>query len=232
MVSNHGIANIHSIRSPDSTHASASFGISSVRRRFVHDMLPNFTRHLSPMPRLHFVTLGIGCPSPSVAASLRLLAPSSAHFPEKIMENTFSIASPSDFRTSFSRAHDSSKLSSSASVSIESVKLLHPAKKPAQPRKPQPHVRTNQNRKQTQKRQKPPPNKTPSCATPKQTPETPRKPNPETPGNHTIIYLQKHPGNPLLPLTPTILLAEKERTKQPDYPCLRFRLKSRSLPHK
>ena len=51
MVSNHGIANIHSIRSPDSTHASASFGISSVRRRFVHDMLPNFTRHLSPMPQ-------------------------------------------------------------------------------------------------------------------------------------------------------------------------------------
>ena len=108
----------------------------------------------------------------------------------------------------------------------------HPAKNPHSPEKPHPHVRTNQNRKQTPKRQKPPPNKTPSCATPKQTPETPRKPNPETPGNHTIIYLQKHPGNPLLPLTPTILLAEKERTKQPDYPCLRFRLKSRSLPHK
>ena len=72
MVSNHGIANIHSIRSPDSTHASASFGISSVRRRFVHDMLPNFTRHLSPMPRLHFVTLGIGCPSPSVVSRIRL----------------------------------------------------------------------------------------------------------------------------------------------------------------
>ena len=107
-----------------------------------------------------------------------------------------------------------------------------PQKNPHSPEKPQPHVRTNQNRKQTPKRQKPPPNKTPSCATPKQTPETPRKPNPETPGNHTIIYLQKHPGNPLLPLTPTILLAEKERTKQPDYPCLRFRLKSRSLPHK
>ena len=28
----------------------ASFGISSVRRRFVHDMLPNITRHQSPMP--------------------------------------------------------------------------------------------------------------------------------------------------------------------------------------
>ena len=35
-------------------------------------MLPNFTRHLSPMPRLHFVTLGIGCPSPSVASRFRL----------------------------------------------------------------------------------------------------------------------------------------------------------------
>ena len=64
---------------PDSTHASVNLGISSVRRRSVHDMLPNFTRHLSPMPRLHFVTLGIGCPSPSVAESLRLLAHSSAH---------------------------------------------------------------------------------------------------------------------------------------------------------
>ena len=72
MVSNHGIANIHSIRSPDSTHASVNLGISSVRRRFVHDMLPNFTRHLSPMPRLHFVTLGIGCPSPSVVSRIRL----------------------------------------------------------------------------------------------------------------------------------------------------------------
>ena len=72
MVSNHGIANIHSVRSTDSTHASASLGISSVRRRFVHDMLPNFTRHLSPMPRLHFVTLGIGCPSPSVVSRIRL----------------------------------------------------------------------------------------------------------------------------------------------------------------
>ena len=50
----------------------ASFGISSVRRRFVHDMLSNFTRHLSPMPRLHFVTLGIGCPSPSVVSRIRL----------------------------------------------------------------------------------------------------------------------------------------------------------------
>ena len=59
-------------RSTDSTHASASLGISSVRRRFVHDMLPNFTRHLSPMPRLHFVTLGIGCPSPSVVSRFRL----------------------------------------------------------------------------------------------------------------------------------------------------------------
>ena len=35
-------------------------------------MLPNFTRHLSPMPRLHFVTLGIGCPSPSVVSRIRL----------------------------------------------------------------------------------------------------------------------------------------------------------------
>ena len=57
---------------PDSTHASVNLGISSVRRRFVHDMLPNFTRHLSPMPRLHFVTLGIGCPSPSVVSRIRL----------------------------------------------------------------------------------------------------------------------------------------------------------------
>ena len=66
-------------RSPDSTHASASFGISSVRRRFVHDMLPNFTRHLSPMPQLHSVTFGIGCSSPSVSSRLRRHAPSSAH---------------------------------------------------------------------------------------------------------------------------------------------------------
>ena len=50
----------------------ASFGISSVRRRFVHDMLPNFTRHLSPMPQLHSVTFGIGCLFPSVASRFRL----------------------------------------------------------------------------------------------------------------------------------------------------------------
>ena len=52
--------------------AHASFGISSVRRRFVHDMLPTFTRHLSPMPQLHSVTFGIGCLFPSVASRFRL----------------------------------------------------------------------------------------------------------------------------------------------------------------
>ena len=35
-------------------------------------MLPNFTRHLSPMPQLHSVTFGIGCLFPSVASRFRL----------------------------------------------------------------------------------------------------------------------------------------------------------------
>ena len=35
-------------------------------------MLPNFTRHLSPMPQLHSVTFGIGCSSPSVVSRIRL----------------------------------------------------------------------------------------------------------------------------------------------------------------
>ena len=39
-------------------------------------MLPNFTRHLSPMPRLHSVTLGIDCPRCSLGTCLWHLPPS------------------------------------------------------------------------------------------------------------------------------------------------------------
>lgn len=82
-------------------------------------------------------------------------------------------------------------------------------KRPQHPPKHQPRVRTNQNTKPPPHKRKPENPPEPPCATKKQTAETPRNPAPQNPQNRTFKSCKKHPGNPLLPLNPTILLAQK-----------------------